>query len=152
MTAAHATHHKLAQSAQDDADARYFGIDVPFMAYIGLVPLELTDGVCRTRLDAAPFLVNSRGDIHGGSIMSAMDFTLSAAARSHDPLGLGAITVDMSSHFHHPAQSTLVIEGRCTRRGRSIVFCDGEAHDALGRLVVVARAVFKLVPLGEKRK
>lgn len=149
MAAGHVIQPMQLNRTQPGADKRYFGIDVPFMAYIGLVPLTLSDGVCRTQLDAAPYLVNSRGDIHGGSIMSALDFTLSAAARSHDPMGLGAITVDMSSHFYDPAQSSLVIEGRCTRRGRSVVFCDGDAHDAQGRLVVVARAVFKLVRLGE---
>lgn len=133
----------------DDPGKRYFGIDVPFMAHIGLVPLQMAEGLCRTRLDVAPNLVNSRGDIHGGSIMSAMDFTLSAAARSHDPLALGSITVDMTTHFYAPARSTLTIEGKCTRRGRSVVFCDGEAHDENGKLVAVARAVFKLVRVGD---
>ncbi|MGB3071370.1 MAG: PaaI family thioesterase [Ottowia sp.] len=115
------------------------------MSHIGLVPLLMQEGVCRTRLDVARHLVNSRGDIHGGSIMSAMDFTLSAAARSHDPLSLGSITIDMTSHFYAPARSSLIIEGRCTRRGRSVVFCDGEARDENDTLVAVSRAVFKLV-------
>ena len=128
-------------------DKRYFGIDVPFMEHLGLVPVSLEEGSCITRLAWQPHLVNSRGDVHGGSLMSAMDFTLSAAARSHDPLALGAVTVDMVTHFYESARSTLTIEGRCVRRGRSLAFCDGEVRDETGAVVAVARAVFKLVPL-----
>jgi len=125
---------------------RYFGIDVPFMEHIGLHPVALEDGRCCTLLAWQPALVNSRGDIHGGTMMSALDFTLSAAARSHDPLRLGAVTVDMTTHFYEAARSDLTIEARCVRRGRSIAFCEGEVRDAALTVVAVARAVFKLVP------
>lgn len=131
----------------DVAHKRYFGIDVPFMEHIGLRPVSLEEGHCRTSLAWQPELVNSRGDIHGGSMMSAFDFTLSAAARSHDPLRLGAITVDMTTHFYEPGRSALTVDARCVRRGRSMAFCEGEIHDEAGRLVAVARAVFKLVAL-----
>lgn len=77
--------------------------------------------------------------------MSALDFTLSAAARSHDPLALGSITIDMTSHFYAPARTLARHRRPVLRRGRSIVFCDGEAHDEHGTLVAVARAVFKLL-------
>ena len=129
------------------AQKRYFGIDVPFMEHIGLRPVLLEEGHCRTSLAWQPELVNSRGDIHGGTMMSAFDFTLSAAARSHDPFRLGAITVDMTTHFYEPARTALTVDARCVRRGRSMAFCEGEIHDEAGRLVAVARAVFKLVPL-----
>lgn len=129
------------------AQKRYFGIDVPFMEHIGLRPVLLEEGHCRTSLSWQPELVNSRGDIHGGTMMSAFDFTLSAAARSHDPFRLGAITVDMTTHFYEPARTALTVDARCVRRGRSMAFCEGEIHDEAGKLVAVARAVFKLVPL-----
>lgn len=123
----------------------YFGIEVPFMEHIGLRPLALEDGICRTLLALQPTLVNSRGDIHGGTLMSAFDFTLSGAARSHDPQRLGVITVDMTTHFYEPARTDLTVIGRCTRRGKSLAFCEGEIVDAGGTVVAVARAVFKLV-------
>jgi len=143
------------QNATPDAqqwDGRYFGIDVPFMEHIGLQPVSLEAGRCITRLAWQPHLANSRGDAHGGLLMSAMDFTLSAAARAHDPLGLGAITVDMTTHFHEAARTALTIEGRCTRHGRSMAFCDGEVRDEKGTVVAVARAVFKLVPLARRAR
>lgn len=132
-----------------DSD-RYFGIDVPFMEHIGLEPLSLEDGCCRTLLPWQPALVNSRGDVHGGTLMSAFDFTLSAAARSHQPLRYGAITIDMTTHFYEAARSDLTVIGRCTRRGKSMAFCEGEIVDGAGTVVAVARAVFKLVLRGQE--
>lgn len=131
--------------------ARYFGIDVPFMEHIGLKPLSLEDGCCRTLLPWQPALVNSRGDVHGGTLMSAFDFTLSAAARSHHPLRYGAITIDMTTHFYEAARADLTVIGRCTRRGRSMAFCEGEIVDDAGTVVAVARAVFKLVLREQER-
>lgn len=138
-----------AASATAPAPPLYFGIEVPFMAYIGLQPLQLDERICRTRLAGAPQLLNSRGHLHGGTLMSALDFTLSAAARGHDPLRYGVITIDMATHFLEPAQGEVIVTGRCTRRGHSIAFCDGEVLDASGTVVVAARAVFKLVRLQE---
>lgn len=131
--------------------ATYFGIEVPFMEHIGLKPLSLEDGCCRTLLARQPALVNSRGDIHGGTLMSAFDFTLSAAARSHEPTRFGAITIDMTTHFYEAARTDLMVIGRCARRGKSIAFCEGEILDQSGTVVAVARAMFKLIALQEPR-
>ncbi|MBP6781448.1 MAG: PaaI family thioesterase, partial [Ottowia sp.] len=90
----------------------YFGIDVPFMRHIGLTPVSLAPGLARTRLPLRPELANSRGHGHGGAMMSALDFTLSTAARSHDPLGLGVITIEMNTHFLATATTDLLIEAR----------------------------------------
>ncbi|HRO59563.1 MAG TPA: PaaI family thioesterase [Burkholderiaceae bacterium] len=131
--------------ADEQGSISYFGIDVPFMEHIGLEPVSLEDDCCRTLLRWQPALVNSRGDIHGGTLMSAFDFTLSAAARAHEPMCYGAITIDMTTHFYEAARSDLMVIGRCARRGRSIAFCEGEIVDDTGRVVAVARAMFKLV-------
>ena len=132
-------------SGMNDDLGPYFGIDVPFMEHIGLEPLSLDPGGCRTRLRSQPALLNSRGDVHGGTLMSAFDFTLSAAARAHDPLRYGAITVDQTTHFLEAARGDLTVNTRCIRRGKSMAFCEGEIVDAAGTVVAVARAVFKLV-------
>lgn len=125
----------------------YFGIDVPFMRHIGLEPVRLEPGLARTRLPLCPALVNSRGHGHGGALMSALDFTLSAAARSRNPLGLGVITIEMTTHFLASAATDLVIEARILREGRRMVFCEGDVIDTGGQTVCTARAVFKLVAL-----
>jgi uncharacterized protein (TIGR00369 family) len=125
----------------------YFGIDVPFMSHIGLEPVSLEPGLARTRLPMRPHLANSRGHGHGGALMSALDFTLSAAARSSDPLGLGVVTIEKSTHFQASATTDLLIEARVLRAGARTVFCEGDVLDSAGRAVCTARAVFKLIAL-----
>jgi len=78
--------------------------------------------------------------------MSALDFTLSAAARSNAPLEFSAVSIDLITHFLNEAKSDLQIEGRCVRRGKSITFCEGEVRDREG-VVVAARGVFKLLDI-----
>lgn len=130
-------------------NAPYFGIDVPYMAHIGLQPLSLDHDGCRTFLAQQRVLTNSRGDMHGGVLMSALDFTLSAAARAHDPQRYGVITIDMTTHFYEPGRTDLTVIARCPRRGKSLAFCEGEILDASGAVIAVARATFKLLDLHE---
>ncbi|MEB2317433.1 MAG: PaaI family thioesterase [Pseudomonadota bacterium] len=138
---------------RDEASVqRYFGIEVPFMEYIGLNPVCLEDGHCVTTLVWQPELTNSRGDIHGGTVMSAIDFTMSAAARSHDRDRLGAVTMDMTTHFYDPARSMLTIDARCVRRGRSLAFCEADVRDEAGVVVVAARGIFRLIAMHDKAR
>lgn len=138
---------EIVPAAPGTSDKPYFGIDVPLMRYFGLQPVRMEEGLCHTCLPAHPALVNSRGDVHGGTLMATLDFTLSGAARSHAPLETGVITIDMSTHFLAAARGELTLEARCIRRGARIAFCEGEVKDAAGNVVCVARAAFKLVPL-----
>lgn len=122
----------------------YFGLNIPFMAFLGLVPEKLTAELARTRLPHRPELTNSRGDVHGGALMSALDFTLSAAARAHEP-DTGMATIDMTTHFLAPARGEVIIEATCLRIGGSLAFCEGRALDQDGQLLATASATFKIV-------
>ncbi len=132
------------QQAQQEQAIDYFGLHIPFMQFLGLVPDTFTPEVVRTRLAARPELLNSRGAVHGGALMSALDFTLSAAARAHAP-DCGMATIDMSTHFLSPAMGDVIIEARCLRLGGSLSFCDGQALDEQGNVLATATATFKIV-------
>src|SRR5262249_14696093 len=106
---------EIIPAAPGTPEKPYFGIDVPLMRYFGLQPELIEEGYCRTRLPAHPQLVNSRGDVHGGTLMATLDFTLSGAARSHAPTETGVITIDMSTHFLAAARGELTLEARCMR-------------------------------------
>lgn len=123
----------------------YFGLKIPLMDYLGLIPESVENGVARCRLPWRRELTNSRGHVHGGTQMSVLDFTLSAAARGHRS-DLGMATIDMTTSFLSPGLGDLTIEARCLRKGTSIAFCEGEIRDAKGELVAKASATFKIVP------
>ena len=123
----------------------YFGFNIPYLEHLGVEPVSCENDVAVTRMRLQPHLINSHGHFHGGAIMSVLDFTLSAAGRSHDPLGVGMATIDMSTSFLSPGASDLTITATCTRRGSSICFCEGEIRDAQDRVVAKAMASFKMI-------
>ncbi len=123
----------------------YFGLTIPFMNFVGLQPVSIDRDVARTSLPWRADLTNSRGDIHGGTLMSVLDFTLSAAARGAADAKEGMATIDMTTSFMSPGNSDLTIEARCLRRGASIAFCEGEVRNAAGELVARASATFKII-------
>lgn len=84
----------------------YFGLTIPFMDYIGLVPEQIGPAYARTSLPWRRDLTNSRGDVHGGTLMSVLDFTLSAAARGSADAAVGMATIDMNTTFLSPGTAT----------------------------------------------
>jgi len=123
----------------------YFGSTIPLMEYLGLIPEHGEPFLARTRLPWRKVLTNSRGDVHGGTLMSVLDFTLSAAARGALEPGTSMATIDMTTSFMAPATTELVIEARCIKLGRSIAFCEGEVRDAAGEQVCKASATFRVI-------
>jgi uncharacterized protein (TIGR00369 family) len=123
----------------------YFGLDIPYLKFLGVEPVLCEDDRAVTRLKIREDLLNSRRAIHGGALMSLLDFTLSAAGRSVDPLGLGMATIDITVSCFEPAVTDLTIQARCLRRGSSIAFCEGEVLDTEGKLIAKASASFKVL-------
>ncbi len=124
----------------------YFGISSPFMELVGARPEAMDKDYCRTSMPWKDDVTNTRGDIHGGAIVSVMDLTMSVAARSHAPHDFGCATIEISTHFLEPVAGDIIIEGRCVRRGKSLAFCDGTIKSAqTGNLIAIARATFKLI-------
>ncbi|WP_238913924.1 PaaI family thioesterase [Achromobacter insolitus] len=132
-------------TASSTPQTDYFGLTIPFMHFIGLVPESIAPAYARTSLPWRKDLTNSRGDVHGGTLMSVLDFTLSAAARGSADGTEGMATIDMNTSFLSPGTGNLVIEARCLRRGASIAFCEGEVRRADGELVARATATFKII-------
>lgn len=132
-------------TASSTPQTDYFGLTIPFMHFIGLVPESIAPAYARTSLPWREDLTNSRGDVHGGTLMSVLDFTLSAAARGSADGTEGMATIDMNTSFLSPGTGNLVIEARCLRRGASIAFCEGEVRRADGELGARATATFKII-------
>ena len=125
----------------------YFGFHIPYMEYLGVIPVSCEGDRAITKLPIREDLLNSRGHIHGGALMSVLDFTLSAAGRAHDPLGVGLATIDMNTTFVEPAIKDITIQAHCFRRGTTICFCEGRIVDPDGKILVKATATFKMIRL-----
>lgn len=123
----------------------YFGLNIPYLDFLQLEPVLCQDDRAVTRIKIRDELLNSRGQIHGGAIMSILDFTLSAAGRASDPLGIGMATIDMHTTCLEPATTDLTVQARCIRRGSSIAFCEGEVLDIAGNVIAKATAAFKVL-------
>jgi uncharacterized protein (TIGR00369 family) len=120
------------------------GRQLPFARHIGIQLLCKGDGKARLQVDVRPELMNSWDAVHGGVTMTLLDIALAVALRSLDPEERGAITVELKVNFVGPGLGTLVADGRCVHRGKTIAFCEGEVHDSHGKLVATASGTFML--------
>ena len=134
----------MTQLAAPPLTGEHFGLHIPFMEAIGLLSLHLNEHAATTRLPWREDNTNSRGDVHGGALMSALDYTLSAAARAHIPES-GMATIEMSTQFLSPAKGDIDFTAHCLHIIDEIAYCTAEARDSKQRLVATASASFKVV-------
>lgn len=122
----------------------HFGLHIPFMDTLGLESVHADDQGAHTFLRWSEKNVNSRGDVHGGALMSALDYTLSAAARAHIP-DSGMATIEMSTQFLSPARGDIQVTANCLHIVDDIAYCKAVAIDDKKRTVATATASFKVV-------
>jgi uncharacterized protein (TIGR00369 family) len=118
-------------------------IRIPFMEHCGIVFIAGERGATRVRATVEPHLRNTRVHAHGGLVMTMLDIALGWAAKeaAHDAQSF--MTVDMQVQFLAPGMGEITAEGRVTRAGRSLVFCEGEARNAEGEMIARATGLFK---------
>lgn len=131
--------------------AKALGRNIPFVSHIGVHLVEHGGGRAVVEVELLPELMNSFGSGHGGVIMTLLDVAMALAARSMDPKGIGAITVEMKTSFIATCEGRLVAEGRCVHSGKSLSFCEGEVRDAAGKLVARASGTFIVRRAGADR-
>lgn len=122
-----------------------FGAHIPFVDHCGIEALDVREGRTRLRLVLRLEHANNLGIAHGGVICTLLDVALGTAARLK--AGRPVVTLDMQTRFLAPGRGTLIAEGRVTRAGRSVTFCEAEIRDAQGELVASATGLLK--PVGE---
>lgn len=122
----------------------YFGLNVPYLAMLGVQPVERGKGRAVVSLELRPELTNSRQVAHGAVVMALLDASMASASRMMVDHPTTAVTIEMSVKFIASGGGRLTAEGRVLRDGRSLVFCEGEVHDTAGELVAKALATYKL--------
>jgi len=122
----------------------YFGLNIPFLAHLGVVPEYAKEGKALISLNLKPEHLNSFQVAQGGVIMAILDFAMSAAARSTFNHPLGATTVDMTTSFLRPSRGKLMVEGTVLKSGKSIQYCEAVVINAAGEITAKSSGSFML--------
>jgi len=114
----------------------------PAEDHIGPFFFRFTANGCETAFRPRPHNCNSGGNVHGGVLMSFIDYTLCIAAIGDS--GEHCVTVSLNSEFVDgvPPGALVLGEGEVVRRTGSMVFTRGKLS-VDGRPVLIANAVIK---------
>jgi fumarylpyruvate hydrolase len=119
----------------------------PFNQYLGIDVTRMASGEAEAVVDLKPHHTNNRGVAHGGVVLSLLDSAMGAAVISAIPAEWWCATTGLSVQFvAGPREGKVVGVGRVLKRGKSVAFVHGEAHDASGRLVATAQGTWHLWP------
>ena len=127
-----------------DKSIEYFGLKIPFLAHLGVVPEYAKDGKSRISLEIRPEYENSFGIAHGGVIMTLLDFAMGAAARSTTDIPLGAMTIDMTVSFLRPSVGKIAVEGTILKPGKTINYCEAIVLNEAGEITAKSSGTFML--------
>jgi len=122
----------------------YFGLNIPFLDHLNVVPEYAENGKSRISLEMKPEHANSFGVAHGGVVMTLLDFAMAAAARSCMNHPLGAITIDMTISFLRPSVGKIVVEGTVLKSGKTINYCEAVVLNVLGEITAKSSGTFVL--------
>jgi len=122
----------------------YFGLKIPFLNHLGVVPEYAEGGKSRISLELKPEYENSFQVAQGGLIMTLLDFAMAAAARSSVNHQAGVITVDMAVSFLRPIVGTIVVEGVTLKSGKTINYCEAVVLNEAGEIAAKSSGTFIL--------
>jgi uncharacterized protein (TIGR00369 family) len=121
-----------------------FGVTIPFVDHLGFTLERFDNGESELHFTAKAEHLNSFFVTHGGALMTLMDVTMAAAARSVQP-EMGVVTIEMKTSFMQPARGPLVGKGRLMHRTATMAFTEATIVDEQGRACAHATGTFKYV-------
>lgn len=133
-----------APASADRLPTSYFGLNIPFLDHLGVVPEFAEEGRSRISLDLKPEYTNSFQVAHGGLIMTLLDFAMAAAARSAAKHPLGVITIDMTTSFLRPSVGRITVEGVVLKAGKTVNYCEAVVLNQDGEITAKASGTFTL--------
>lgn len=127
------------------------GRDIPFATHLGIQLTEKSPGRVVLMLEIRPQLMNRFEVAHGGVVMTLLDIAMAIATNTLDESAEGVITVEMKANFMGAAKGTVTVEGRCLHLGKTLAFCEGNAHDGAGKLCATASGTFMVRHAGGRK-
>ena len=91
--------------------------------------------------DAAPWMLNPIGSVHGGVYATLLDSATGCAVHSMLPAGVGYTSLDLTVKFLRPVtvdSGLLTCEGTVIQRGRRTALAQAQLSDEAGQLVAHA--------------
>jgi uncharacterized protein (TIGR00369 family) len=125
-------------------ETTYFGLNIPFLAHLGVVPEYAEGGKSRLSLVIQPEFENSFQIAHGGVVMTLLDFAMGAAARSAVNQPLGVMTIDMTVSFLRPNVGKIIVEGTVLKSGKTIHYCEAVVLNEAGEITAKSSGTFML--------
>ena len=115
----------------------------PFFAWMGVRVLRADNGEGELEVAVRPELCNGEGWIQGGLYTALADEAIVLAVYQALEEGETIATITESTSFLRGVNSgTLRAVGRVVKRGRRVIFGEGEVFDADGRLCSVTTASY----------
>src|SRR5215208_518842 len=102
-----------------------------FMRTLGATLEEVGEGRTTIRLHRDRAFGQQHGYLHAGALIAVLDSACGYAALSVAAPGTEVLTAELKVNLLAPAAGAAVIaRGRVVRAGRTLVVCQGDAHDA----------------------
>jgi uncharacterized protein (TIGR00369 family) len=122
----------------------------PFLAYVGAVAEEVSEGYVRLALVTGPQHADANGDVHTGALTTVMDSVIGIALgtlRGERVTRRPHATIEMSTSFyaHATPGDELIAEGRVLQLSELVAFGEVEARRrGDGELLAKARLTFAI--------
>jgi uncharacterized protein (TIGR00369 family) len=105
----------------------------PFFCQMGIRVVSKGDGRAVLEMPVRPDMYNGVGWLQGGLLVALADEAMALAIYTRLAEGEGIATISESTSFIRGTREGVVqAEGRVIRKGRRVVFCEGEVRDSTG--------------------
>ena len=110
-------------------------------ALTGLRLVSVEDGCAVAEIEVSESVANLMGTLHGGAIATLVDDVGTVAIMSADRDGRPGVTTDLNVSYFAAAASgtTVTIEGRALKTGRTLAFVEVDLKSAEGKLLAQGR-------------
>lgn len=117
-----------------------------FMEYIGPIWRREEGDVVAFALQTDERHRNIHGIVHGGVVMSLLDYALGSTA-SHFSDGKSSVTIQMDTKFMQAGEVGQMLFARAQpeRVGASVIFMRGALEDETGKHIASASGVWKVI-------
>ena len=124
----------------------------PVMTLVGITLGSVEEGLVRMQLQAAEYLYNPIGTVHGGILATILDSVMGCAVHSTLPAGRGYTTLEIKVNYLRAvteAVGLVTAEGKAVHVGRTTGVAESRLFDDGGRLYATASTtclVFDIPP------